>query len=150
MSEPLPKGWLPKEEYHAIYSRVPRATVELVIADHRGVLLSLRDIEPCFGMWHIPGGTVLFGERLLDTVARVARAELGIEVRAGAMLGCIEYPSHYEPGIDHPIGIAFACEPLEPLPDTLELASQCEWFPRPPEPIHPEQVVWLTERGYWP
>ena len=54
---------LPKDEFDWIFSRVPRLTVEVVISEPgRGVLLSLRDIEPCRGMWHLPGGTVRFGE----------------------------------------------------------------------------------------
>jgi ADP-ribose pyrophosphatase YjhB (NUDIX family) len=149
-TEPLPKGWLPQAEYEAIYSRVPRLCVEVLISDPRGVLLSLRDHDPCAGLWHIPGGAVLFGERLVDAVTRVARRELGIDVRVGEMVGYIEYPSHYENGLDSPVGLAFATEPVTPLPDRLELVSQCGWFPTPPEPMHPEQVVWLTECGYWP
>ena len=35
-----PAGWLPKPEFDAIYSRVPRLCVEVVIAaPERGVLL---------------------------------------------------------------------------------------------------------------
>jgi ADP-ribose pyrophosphatase YjhB (NUDIX family) len=149
-TEPLPKGWLPKADYDAIYARVPRLCVEVVIADRRGVLLSLREHEPCAGLWHIPGGTVLFGEPLIDAVRRVAARELGIAVAAGELLGHIEYPSHYENGLDCPVGLAFSAAPAQPLPDRLELASECRWFSRPPhEPIHPEQVAWLTACGLW-
>ena len=49
------RGPLPQEEFEWIFSRVPRLTVELVItAPRRGVLLSLREIEPCKGLWHLP------------------------------------------------------------------------------------------------
>ena len=62
-----PPGWLPKAEFDAIFSRVPRLSVEVVIyTPERGVLLMLRDIPPNVGAWHIPGGTVLFGERVTD------------------------------------------------------------------------------------
>lgn len=42
MPEPEhPPGWLPKDEYDAIYSRVSRLCVEVVLADaERGVVLS--------------------------------------------------------------------------------------------------------------
>ncbi|MGB0096792.1 MAG: hypothetical protein WBP81_30165 [Solirubrobacteraceae bacterium] len=41
------RGPLPQEEFDHIFSRVPRLTVELVIAsDDRGVLLALRDDLP--------------------------------------------------------------------------------------------------------
>jgi ADP-ribose pyrophosphatase YjhB (NUDIX family) len=41
----------------------------------RGVLLALRDVDPCRGMWNLPGGTVRFGEPLVDAVKRVAADE---------------------------------------------------------------------------
>src|ERR1700753_2022253 len=89
-----PPGWLPKDEYDAIFSRVPRLSVEVIVAaPDRGVVLALRDIPPNEGAWHIPGGTVLFGEPVVETVRRVARGELGLDVAGGELLRYIGYPS---------------------------------------------------------
>ncbi len=57
VSEPSPlRAPLPQEEFEAIFSRVPRLTVEVVIATpETGVLLSLRDIPPCVGLGTYPG-----------------------------------------------------------------------------------------------
>ena len=49
-----------------------------------------------------------FGEPLTDAVARVAKEELGVSTTVGALLGYIEYPSHYENGLDSPVGLAFS------------------------------------------
>ena len=138
------RGPLPKEEFDAIYSRVPRLTVEVVISSpERGVLLSLRDIEPCKGMWHLPGGTVRFGEPLVEAVGRVARDELGLRVEAGEMLGYIEYPSHYENGLDCPVGVAFAARIEERLSaDRTRL--NVEWFNALPDNMHDEQKDFLA------
>jgi ADP-ribose pyrophosphatase YjhB (NUDIX family) len=147
MAEPArPRGWLPKAEYDAIYSRVPRLCVEVVIvSERRGVLLALRDIPPNVGAWHLPGGTVLFGERLVDAVARVAADELGRSARALDLLGYIEYPSHYENGLDSPVGLAFRAEPVgwdaEDVPP-----PGCGWFERLPEGLYAEQREFLAER----
>ena len=79
---------LPKDEFDRIFSRVPRLTVEVLItSEERGVLLALRDVDPCRGMWNLPGGTVRFGERLVDAVRRVAAGELDVSVRVGALVG---------------------------------------------------------------
>jgi len=139
-----PPGWLPKPEYDAIYSRVPRLCVEVVVADpDRGVVLACRDIPPNVGAWHIPGGTVLFGERLRDAVRRVARDELNAEeLEVGELLGYIEYPSHYENGIDSPVGIAFRCS----LAGRDELPDGCRWFARLPAGLYAEQREFLTQR----
>ena len=70
---------LRQDEFDRIFSTVPRLTVEVLItSEERGVLLALRDVDPCRGMWNLPGGTVRFGERLVDAVRRVAADELGI------------------------------------------------------------------------
>jgi ADP-ribose pyrophosphatase YjhB (NUDIX family) len=140
VSEPLPK-----EEFDRIFARVPRLTVELVIASSEtGVLLALRDFGPCKGLWHLPGGTVRFGEPLVDAVKRVAHDELGIDVNVGELLGYIEYPSHYNNGLDSPVGLAFAVSVTGDLPDMRDLRSQCAWFTTLPDNIHDEQTTFLA------
>ncbi|MGZ4247390.1 MAG: NUDIX domain-containing protein [Solirubrobacteraceae bacterium] len=140
-----PPGWLPKAEFDAIFSRVPRLCVEVVIATpERGVLLMLRDIPPNVGAWHIPGGTVMFGERLIDAVRRVARDELGLEVSVGELLGYIEYPSHYENGLDSPVGIAFATAAAAALAG--DPPEGCSWFRSLPAGLYSEQAEFLVRR----
>jgi hypothetical protein len=59
-----PQRPLPKDEFDRIFAKVPRLTVEvLIVAEEAGVLLALRDVEPCLGTWNLPGGTVRYGER---------------------------------------------------------------------------------------
>ena len=138
---------LSEAEFWEIYRRVPRLTVEVVFAGADGVLLTRRAIDPCRGIWHLPGGTVRFGERLADAVARVARRELGLEVTECRMLGCIEYPSHYENGLDCPVGIVFL---VTRHSGKLEVSAEAEdhgWFRRLPAGMHPEQIRFLEDAG---
>jgi 8-oxo-dGTP pyrophosphatase MutT (NUDIX family) len=140
-----PSGWLPKAEFDAIFSRVPRLCVEVVIrTPERGVLLMLRDIPPNVGAWHIPGGTVLFGERVTDAVRRVARDELGLDVSVGDLLGYIEYPSHYENGLDSPVGLAFETFPAEGVQG--DAPEGCAWFTSLPAGLYAEQAEFLAGR----
>jgi ADP-ribose pyrophosphatase YjhB (NUDIX family) len=142
-----PPGWLPKDQYDAIYSRVPRLCVEVVIADPgRGVLLALRDIPPNVGAWHIPGGTVLFGEPLKAAVKRVARDELGLDVAVGELLGYIEYPSHYENGLDSPVGLAFSASATGGPIGEDRLPEGCAWFTELPDGLYGEQREFLVRR----
>ena len=145
-----PPGWLPEEEFHAIYRRVPRLCVEVVIVnDERGVLLSLRDIPPNVGAWHIPGGTVLFGESLEAAVRRVAGHELGLDVDVGDLLGYIEYPSHHQNGLDSPIGLAFHAEPVQATIADVRLPDGIEWFTQLPDGLYEEQREFLVrELGF--
>ena len=76
----------------------------------------MRDFGPCQGLWHLPGETVRFGEPLVEAVKRVAQDELGIAVSAGEMLSYIEYPSHYNNGLDSPVGLTFRADVVGDLP----------------------------------
>ncbi len=84
---------LPYKTFKYIYARVPRLCVDVVIKTRQGVLLSRRDIPPAKGKWHIPGGTVLWGETLKQAAKRVAREELGISVKIKKIIGVLEYTS---------------------------------------------------------
>lgn len=104
---------LTKEEFDTIYGQVPRITVEVIVRTPEGVVLTKRSMEPCIGQWHIPGGTVYFGESLVDTVRRVAKDELGVTVGPGKLLGYIEYPGLLAAGYKGwPIGIVFETKVL--------------------------------------
>jgi ADP-ribose pyrophosphatase YjhB (NUDIX family) len=139
-----PPGWLPKAEFDSIYSRVPRLCVEVVVAaPERGVVLTRRDIPPNVGAWHIPGGTVLFGESLTQAVTRVADDELCLAVEVGELLGVIEYPSHYLNGLDSPVGLAFRCTPSG---SDVTLPDGGEWFARLPAGLYEEQREFLVRR----
>jgi 8-oxo-dGTP pyrophosphatase MutT (NUDIX family) len=146
-----PPGWLPKPEYDWIFSRVPRLCVEVILVrPDRGVLLALRDIPPNVGAWHIPGGTVLFGEPLADAVRRVALDELGLHVTAHELLGYIEYPSHYENGLDCPVGLAFRTELTPHSASAEEPPPGCQWFTRLPMGLYEEQREFLSRRLSFP
>lgn len=138
-------GPLPQDEFERIFSRVPRLTVELVIASSEtGVLLALRDFGPCEELWHLPGGTVRFGEPVIEAVRRVAQDELGLTVSVGQLLGCIEYPSHYNNGLDSPVGLAFRAQTsIVDMPER-DLRSGCAWFTVLPDKMHDEQKEFLV------
>jgi ADP-ribose pyrophosphatase YjhB (NUDIX family) len=138
---------LSQKEFWEIYKKVPRLTVEIIIRKNKMVLLTLRNIEPCKGMWHLPGGTVRFGERLIDAVTRVAARELSITVSATKLLGYIEYPSHFENGLDSPVGIAFEVTNYKGLLKPNAEASKYDWFKELPDNMHPEQKDFIKQNG---
>jgi len=97
-------------EFKDVYSKVPKLSVDAVILKENKILLTKRAIQPSIGEWHIPGGTVLKGEKLSQTVQRVVKEELGISVSVVKLLGTIEYITYinkYEQGI----GIVFLVTP---------------------------------------
>jgi len=141
---------LSPDEFKAIYSRVPRVCVDLVLminrlpARNNLVLLTKRTIDP--KVWHLPGGTLRHGESIHDAAARVAARELGLSLALGGhVLGVIEYPSHHPHG-DSPIGIAY----MVPLPNgnqrsisLNEEASDYLWASDTPEGTHTDQCRFI-------
>jgi len=134
---------LTDEEFRYIFGKVPRLTVEIVVKSNDGVLLTLRNIEPCKGLWHLPGGTVQFGEKLTAAVQRIAKRELGVDVSATKLLGYIEYPSHYESGLDSPVGIAFDVVGYAGKVRLNDEAEESCWFTNLPPEMHREQSDFL-------
>ncbi|KKQ25196.1 MAG: hypothetical protein US62_C0003G0025 [Candidatus Woesebacteria bacterium GW2011_GWA1_37_8] len=101
---------LPYSEFVSIYSKVPRLCVEVVLLTDGGVVLTKRSIEPLLGWWHLPGGTVLYNETLEHAVKRVAKEELGVNVKIEKMLGYIEYLKEQgASGLGWTISMAFLC-----------------------------------------
>lgn len=82
---------LSKKEYYRIYSKAPRTTVDLIIFHENGLILSKRDIPPCKGMWHLPGGTILLGENLTQAAKRISREETGLKIDPLGIVGIKEY-----------------------------------------------------------
>lgn len=132
-----------QKEFWEIYKKVPRLTVEIIVKTNEGIFLTMRNIEPCKGLWHLPGGTVRFGERLTEAVARIAKRELNIEVNDTKLLGYIEYPSHYTKGLDSPVGIAFEVINYKGQLKPNSEAKDYGWFSKLPSPMHQEQKDFL-------
>ena len=139
------KGHLSQTEFEEVFSKVPRLTVEIIIHSPQGILLTNRQTEPCKGTWHIPGGTVRFGEYLTDAVHRKAKDELSHDVIIEDFLGYIEYPSHFEKGLDSPVGMVFKTI-LQG--DDFELAADMRWFTELPDHMHEEQKSFLLEHMF--
>ena len=97
---------LPAELFNEIYRQVPRLCVEVIVNTLQGIVLTKRLIPPCIGMWHIPGGTVLLGEKLEEAVDRIANEEIGIDIKIKNMIGIIEYSELF----NYSVGVVFLCE----------------------------------------
>ena len=137
-------GPLPPDEYQAIFQKVPRLTVEVIVRSEHGVLLVRRTGGSCDRLWNIPGGTVRFAEPLADAVHRVALDEIGTDVVIDDYLGYIEYPSHARLGQDWPVGMAFRTHLVASRAGALPIVQgRIEWFEQLPNDMHDEQRTFL-------
>lgn len=100
---------LPYKKFKEIYSLVPRLTVEVMILTPEGIVLTKRNIEPCVGQWHTPGGTILKGETIAQTIKRVAKSEVGVDVEIIRLLGVLEF--NFKGYFSQPIALAYLVKP---------------------------------------
>lgn len=143
------KPFSPKE-FKEIYSKVPRLCVDLIIKiPGKGIVLSLRSINPYKGKWHFPGGTVLYREKIVDAVKRVAREEAGISVKINKLLGYIEYPSEIKNGRDfgYTISMVFLCSSTETNLRPNAEASDIRIFKELPPGLIDEQREFLIKKA---
>jgi len=140
---------LSQDEFDSVYSKVPRLTIEIIIKNSEGsVFLAKRAIHPCKGQWHLPGGTVRFGELMTEALARIAERELGIKVDAAESRGYIDYPSHFRNGLDSPVGIVFEVIRYSGTLHANEEAMNTGWFNKLPKDMHADQDKFLLEKNY--
>lgn len=128
------------EEFNDIYSKVPRLCVDVVLVTDEGVLLTKRSIKPDLGWWHIPGGSVYFGETLEQTVKRVAKDELGLEVEVTKLLGVEEFPNYYA---KHSVSLAHLVKIKSGEIKLSNEASEYGFFKEMPKKTIREQKVFL-------
>lgn len=106
--------WVSDEDWEGIVSNAPIVSVDLVVLTPDGVVLGRRENEPAKGMWFVPGGRVQKGERLENTILRVARDELGVDVDVRERLGVYEhlYETSDVPGAGgkHYVPVGFVVE----------------------------------------
>ena len=133
------------EEFKAIYSKVPRLSVDVIVKNKRDIALALRSITPYRGYWHIPGSTVLYRESAIQTAHRVARDELGVLIRSPKLLGYIEYNEEPHRDFGRSLSLVFLAElksgTLTPDGD----ASEAAFFSQLPKKIIPPQRKFLMK-----
>jgi ADP-ribose pyrophosphatase YjhB (NUDIX family) len=135
---------LTPQEFKKIYSKVPRITVEVVAIYNSKIALIKRQEDSWHGQIHIPGGSVLYQETLIDAVKRNAKEELGVDVEVRKQIGYIEYPSEIkERGFGWSIGITFLCNITSAIDFELWKKDDIKLYDHLPNNLIVEQIETL-------
>lgn len=142
-----------EEEFFSIYSRVPRVTVEVLLLSEEGVVLLLRKHRSWNNLWHIPGGSLHYGELLPDAAFRVGQEELGVTVEVHDHLGVLQYPSEpKERGFGWSVGVVLLCSTKDSLLSHNIDGEMVQVFKKLPDNLVSEQRNVLEaalERRSW-
>lgn len=118
---------LPYKTFVKTFKLVPRVAVDLLVSNLKGeILLTKRSTSPFENFWHIPGGFLLKEETITIGLERVAKDELGINIKGNKanFLGVFEDIDKDPRG--HVIDIIYGCRLktlviLNPGEDTKEI-----------------------------
>jgi len=142
---------IPDKIWEMIYSQVPRFCIDLLILNEDGgVLLTKRAINPSKGAWHFPGGTLYFGEGILECASRIAKEELGTTIRLGKFVGVEEYINEDVGDYRrHSISVIFEAKIIGNSPALNEEASEFRFFKNAlPKETQPTVRNFLLKHGY--
>lgn len=125
---------LPYKKFLESFKYAPRPAVNLlVVRDDGAILLTKRKRPPFAGSWHLPGSFVLKGEALMDCVKRVAKEELGIEVRNAELVEAFDDIIGDPRG--HVVDLVYRCELLGKLPTPVGDTAEIKFFNKLPKNI---------------
>ena len=98
---------IPVEIFNALNATIPISACEIVIFDKsKGLLLTWREDEFWKG-WHFPGSIIRKGEKFEQTLKRVAKDELGRNLKSHQFI----FPMNYHNGPrGHSVSFVFLCE----------------------------------------
>jgi len=120
-------------------------TIDLIIFYNGGIVLSRRDIPPCKGMWHLPGATVLLGERLFEAAKRIAREEVNITINPLGIIGIKEYSR--KTAFGQVVAIVFIAKGIRGQLHGNEYAREVDIFTKLPRRMIKEQRDMLIRLG---
>lgn len=116
---------LTDSEYKEIYSKTPRACVDVLIKTNSGgTIFSRRAYEPEKDKWHIPGGTLYKGESYQEAAERIAHEELGAKVKAGEVLTATTYFNNERHDVIIAVEAQLLDSSLSPNPDDTTAVSE--------------------------
>lgn len=135
---------LTPKNYRFIFDKIPRLCVDLIITSEDGLLLSLRDIEPDSGVWHLPGGMVHKFESIEKAAERIALRETGLEIKIKDCLGYMEFPhENMSDFTRHSVSIAVSVTVVGGNLKSDFQSKELRYFKTRPDKVYPGQEIFI-------
>lgn len=112
------------------YPLKPLVGVGAITIKDNKVLLVKRGVEPSYGLWAIPGGTLKLGENMRQCAEREMLEETGVKVKAGECVYVFDFIEHDDGGKIkfHFIVIDFAADYISEEPKGADDALEARWL----------------------
>ncbi len=112
------------------YPLKPIVGVGAITIKDKKVLLVKRGVQPSYGLWAIPGGTLKLGESMRQCAEREMLEETGVTVKAGRCVYVFDFIEHDDVGKIkfHFIVVDFAADYISGEPKGADDALEARWF----------------------
>lgn len=130
---------LSDKDYDFIYSKSPRTCVDIVIRSDKGVLMIQRVSSPYNKKFSLPGGRVKFRESINKAISRIAKKEIGVDVKVEKLLGWMEFLKETQnKSKRHSVSLVFLCSTSQPPKNE-------SFFSKNDKSLHPVHAKFLIE-----
>ena len=133
---------IPEELYTQIRENMPVPCVDFVLYHKGKVLLTYRTQEPAKGQWWVQGGRIFKHETFAQALQRLAKREIGSEIKVIKQIGAYEFHSdkaNFEVKTGtHDVVVVFLAVPANDnfMVSMDETHSQYKWIDRIEEGLH--------------
>ncbi len=112
------------------YPLKPIVGVGAITIKDKKVLLVKRGVQPSYGLWAIPGGTLKLGESMRQCAEREMLEETGVTVKAGRCVYVFDFIEHDDVGKIkfHFIVVDFAANYVSGEPKGADDALEARWL----------------------
>lgn len=75
-------SYISESRFRDVCMSIPLICVDLIVKSHERYLLIRREQPPLQGVFWLPGGRILHGEVFEETIARIAKREVGLDLNS--------------------------------------------------------------------
>ena len=129
--------------YNEFRTYFPFSTVDLLVISEEKFLLSKRLNEPYKNMWHLPGGMIRKGEKMIDAVKRISIEELGSTTKIIKFFGTHESISKFRHDISNCFIVSVNIKKIQ-----LENNPNLIFFTKLPQNIVPQEFQNYSQIAY--
>jgi len=145
---------IPEKLYSQILEYMPIACIDFVLYHKGKVLLTYRTQEPEKGQWWVQGGRIFKHELLEEALQRLAKREIGSEIKIIRKMGAYEYHSHTKAAFGvktgtHAVVVVYLVKPLKNdfAISMDETHSKYKWIDHVEEDLQPYVKEVLKDSG---
>jgi len=122
------KQRLTNKVYDLLRTTSPFCNIDLIIIMNNKFLLGKRIVKHYTNYWSLPGGRIMRGEKIQNTIKRIAFEECSCYISKPKFIGVYENVTKHR----HDINLIYIVSHVKGIPKADKQHSQLKWFSKIP------------------